>query len=50
MKKIIIIIIHMLIGWGLCGSIIGIGRQVTSMQNTLIIHAIGVPIIFGMLS
>ena len=50
MKKVIIIVIHMLIGWGLCGALIGIGRQVTSMQNTLIIHALGVPIIFGLLS
>ncbi|MBU0671685.1 MAG: hypothetical protein KJ732_01510 [Candidatus Margulisbacteria bacterium] len=42
--------IHALIGWALCGSIIGIGRTYTSMGNTLIIHAILVPIIFGLVS
>ena len=49
-KKPIIIFIHMFIGWALCGAIIGIGREVTSIQNTLIIHAIGVPIIFAIIS
>ena len=50
LKKPIIIFIHMFIGWALCGAIIGIGRQVTSVKNTLIIHAIGVPIIFAIIS
>jgi hypothetical protein len=36
-----------LLGWGICGAIIGIGRSLTSMQNTLIIHAVAVPIVFG---
>jgi hypothetical protein len=49
-KKIIIILVFALIGWGLCGAIIGIGRSVTSMDNTLIIHAVGAPIIFAGLS
>ena len=45
-----IILIHALVGWGLCGAIIGIGRNVTTMQNTLVIHAIAVPIVFSLLS
>ena len=49
-KKPIIIFIHMFIGWILCGSIIGIGRNITLMQNTLIIHAIGAAIIFIIIS
>src|SRR4030042_1653325 len=49
-KKAFVIFIHAIIGWALCGAIIGIGRNVTTMQNTLIIHAIGVPIIFSILS
>jgi hypothetical protein len=49
-KKIVVILIHGLIGWGLCGAIIGIGRSITSMDNTLIIHAVGAPIIFGVIS
>jgi hypothetical protein len=46
-KKVMIILAHGLVGWALCGAIIWIGMAVTSMQNTLIIHAIGAPIIFG---
>ena len=49
-KKAAVIFVHAIVGWGLCGAIIGIGRSVTTMENTLIIHAIGVPIIFGLLS
>jgi len=49
-KKALVLFIFAFIGWGLCGAIIGIGRQATSMQNTLILHAIGVPIIFTTLS
>jgi hypothetical protein len=50
MKQAFIVLIHTLFGWILCGAIIGIGFQLTSEQNTLIIHAIGAPIIFGLLS
>jgi hypothetical protein len=46
----LVFLAHALVGWGLCGSLIGIGRQVTDMQTTLIVHAIGVPIIFGVIS
>ncbi len=49
-KSFIIILIHAFIGWALCGAIIGIGMQVTSIENTLIIHAIGAPIIFAIVS
>jgi hypothetical protein len=45
-----IILIHAFIGWVLCGAIIGIGRSITSMEITLIIHAILAPIIFAGLS
>jgi hypothetical protein len=50
LKKTIVIAAHALMGWGLCGAIIGIGRSVTSMDNTLIVHAVAVPIIFCTLS
>ena len=44
LKHIGILTLHAFILWGLCGATIGIGRSVTSMENTLIIHAIGAPI------
>lgn len=49
-NKISIVLAHALVGWALCGAIIGIGFGVTSVENTLIIHAIGVPIIFAAIS
>ncbi len=48
--RILIILIHSLAGWGFCGALIGIGRQFFSMQTTLIIHAIGAPVGFSLLS
>ncbi|MFB0537459.1 MAG: hypothetical protein ACETWR_21040 [Anaerolineae bacterium] len=44
--RIVVILVHALIGWALCGAIIWIGMAVTSMENTLIIHAIGAPVVF----
>jgi hypothetical protein len=43
-KKTIIILIHAFIVWALCGATIGIGRFITTMEVTLIIHAIGAPV------
>ena len=45
-----IIVAHAIVGWGFCGSIIGIGRQLVSMQTTLVIHAIGAPVGFAVIS
>ena len=49
-KEIIIILTHAFVGWGLCGAIIGIGRKVTSMERTLILHALGAPVFFGLVA
>jgi hypothetical protein len=40
-KNILIVLIHAIVGWGLCGAIIGIGRNVTTMEITLTLHADG---------
>ena len=50
LKKIIILLIHAFIGWALCGATIGIGRAITSIENTLIIHAILAPTFFAIIS
>jgi hypothetical protein len=42
--KIIIVLIHAFIVWALCGATIAVGRSVTTMGTTLIIHAILAPI------
>jgi hypothetical protein len=49
-KKPVIILAHGLVGWAICGAIMWIGMAVTSMENTLIIHAIGAPIVFWAVS
>jgi hypothetical protein len=48
--RIVTILVFAFIGWALCGAIMGIGRTVTSLENTLVVHAIGAPIIFAALS
>ena len=49
-KHLIIPILLGLLGWALCGAIMFIGMAVTDIQTTLIIHAIGAPIIFVLIS
>lgn len=49
-KQIAVLSCFSLVGWAFCGGIIAIGRKVTTMDVTLIIHAIAVPIIFSVLS
>ena len=50
MKKLLIIFAHAFIGWSLCAATMGIDMATTSLQNILIIHAIGAPIFFPIVS
>jgi len=50
LKKIFTILIFAFIGWAICAAIMGIGMQIFSMKTTLIIHAIGGPLAFLILS
>lgn len=49
-KEIAVILGHAFVAWALCGAIMGIGPLFVSMEITLIIHAIGAPIIFAAVS
>jgi len=49
-KKLIIELVHGLIGWFLCAATMGIGISITTIRTTLIIHAIGAPIYFAIIS
>ncbi len=49
-KKALTLIIHAFIGWALCAATMGIGMAVTTLETTLIIHAIGAPIYFAAVS
>jgi hypothetical protein len=50
MKKLIIIFIHAFIGWALCAATMGIGMATMTLESTLIVHAIGAPIFFAVVS
>jgi hypothetical protein len=50
LQKLLIIFVHAFIGWILCAATMGIGMATTSLDNTLIIHAIGAPIFFAVVS
>ena len=49
-KQLAIILGHAFVGWALCAATMGIGMAITSLQNTLIAHAIGAPIFFAVVS
>jgi len=49
-SKVVIILAHAFLGWALCAATMGIGMAVTSLENTLIIHAIAAPFFFAVIS
>jgi hypothetical protein len=49
-NQIVVIVLFGVVGWALCGAIMFIGMEVTSMQATLIAHAMGAPLIFATIS
>ena len=44
------LVVHGLIGWGICGATVGLGRQVVSTDVTLWIHGVVAPLAFGLLA
>lgn len=50
LKQISAILFLALLGWAACGAIMFIGMAVMDLQTTLILHAIGAPIIFSLIS
>jgi hypothetical protein len=50
MKKLLLPLIFAFVGWAFCAAIMGIGPTITSMRNTLIVHAIGGPLCFALLA
>lgn len=49
-KKIGTILIHAFVGWALCAATMGIGMATLPIQDALIVHAIGAPIFFTIIS
>jgi hypothetical protein len=50
LKRAAVILAHAAVGWGYCGAIIAMGRQFLSIHTTLVVHAIGAPIGFALIS
>ncbi len=48
--KVLVILAHAFVGWFLCAATMGIGMAVTTLQTTLIIHAMGAPVFFPSVS
>ena len=49
-KKVLTILGHAFVGWVLCAATMGIGMATMPMDTTLIVHAIGAPIFFSIIS
>ncbi|HSR48419.1 MAG TPA: hypothetical protein VLL77_10610 [Anaerolineales bacterium] len=49
-RNLIMLVLLGIVGWALCGAIVFIGRGLTSMQTTLVVHAAGAPLIFAAIS
>ena len=49
-KKIMVVLIFAFLGWAACGATMGLGLAFLNLETTLLIHAIGAPIYFIILS
>ena len=49
-RKALIILGHAVVGWALCAATMGIGMMLFPLLTALIIHAIGAPIFFALVS
>jgi hypothetical protein len=49
-QKTVVVLLHAFVGWALCAATMGIGMALTSLETTLIVHAIGAPIFFFIVS
>jgi hypothetical protein len=49
-KTFVVLALHAFVGWALCAATMGIGMAVTSLETTLVVHAAGAPIFFGLIS
>jgi hypothetical protein len=49
-RKLVTIGVHAVIGWVLCAATMGISLATMPLQHALIIHAIGAPIFFALVS
>ena len=49
-RKTIAVLLHAFIGWAMCAATMGIGMATMEMKTALIVHAIGAPVFFAIVS
>ena len=49
-RQLAVVGVFGLVGWALCGAIVFVGRGLMPMDTTLIVHALGAPVIFMVIS
>lgn len=49
-KQWLVILVHAFVLWALCGAIMFIGMSIWSVDTTLIVHAVGAPVIAAIIS
>ena len=47
LSKAAIILALALVGWALCGAIMGLGLAYLTLDTTIFLHAVGAPVVFG---
>ena len=50
LRDVVVLLLHALAGWAYCGMLVGVGRRVLSLDAALVIHAVGAPVGFALLS
>ncbi len=50
MARWLSVVAHALVGWAICGATVAVGREVISMQTTLVVHAVVAPLAFALLT
>jgi hypothetical protein len=50
LQQAAVTLVHAAVGWAYCGALIGVGRQFLSIHTTLVVHAIGAPVGFCLIS
>jgi hypothetical protein len=50
LQRAAVVAVHAVVGWAYCGALVGVGRQFLSMHTTLVLHAIGAPVGFALIS
>ena len=49
-KAIAIFLAHAVVGWALCGAMMGLGMAFTSLSTALVVHLVAAPVFFIMIS